>query len=99
MLHAGLETLTTWARALGVFQFRPPDAGAICFLRYDLPVSSLELAERLREEQDVLVVPGAHFGMEPYIRIGYGLLPNDLAAALERTGTLVRELAGARSGN
>jgi aspartate/methionine/tyrosine aminotransferase len=99
MLHAGLETLTAWARELGVFRFRPPDAGAICFLRYDLPISSEELAERLRVEQDVLVVPGAHFGMEPYIRIGYGLLPADLAAALERAGALVRELAAARSGN
>jgi aspartate/methionine/tyrosine aminotransferase len=98
MLHTGLDILTTWARALGLFRFRPPDAGAICFLRYDLPVASLDLAERLRAEQDVLVVPGAHFGMERYLRIGYGLPPSDLVAALERTGTLLRELAGPRSG-
>ena len=53
-------------------------------MRYDLPVGSLELAERLRAEQSVLVVPGEHFALDHYLRIGYGLLAEDLTAALGR---------------
>ena len=93
ILHAGLEVLSAWADDLGVFEYRPPDAGAICFMRYRTPIPSLELAERLRVEQDVLIVPGAHFGMESYVRFGYGLPPAELSAALERMGALLRTLA------
>ena len=62
-------------------------------MRYRTPIPSLELAERLRVEQDVLIVPGAHFGMESYVRFGYGLPPAELSAALERMGALLRTLA------
>lgn len=99
ILHAGLETLAAWADGLGVFEYRPPDAGAICFMRYRLPIPSAELAERLRVEQDVLIVPGTHFGMESYIRFGYGLPPADLGTALERVGTVLRALEAARAGH
>jgi aspartate/methionine/tyrosine aminotransferase len=74
--------------------FRPfhHDAGAICFPRYDLDVDSLALAERLRAEMDTLIVPGAHFDLGPYLRIGFGIPRPELEAALDRLGTLVRRL-------
>ena len=95
ILHAGLEVLSAWADSLGIFEYRRPDAGAICFMRYRVPIPSLELAERLRVEQDVLIVPGAHFGMDSYVRFGYGLPPADLSAALQRVGALLQPLATA----
>ncbi len=84
ILHEGLDRLERWARADDALVYRPPDAGAICYIRYRYDIPSLELAERLRVEQDVLVVPGAHFGMDRYIRIGYGLRGDRLTEALDR---------------
>ncbi|MFW6079675.1 MAG: aminotransferase class I/II-fold pyridoxal phosphate-dependent enzyme [Gemmatimonadota bacterium] len=99
ILRTGLDRLDAWLRPLDAFTYRPPDAGAIAYVRYDLPVASPDFAERLRAEQSVLIVPGAHFGMGPYLRFGYGLLDDDLRAALERVGRLVRDLRGAPAGD
>lgn len=84
ILHDSLAVLEDWMTDMGIFHWRPPDAGAICYARYDAPIGSAALAERLRTEQSVLIVPGIHFGMDRYIRFGYGLLPDDLRGALER---------------
>jgi hypothetical protein len=74
-----------------------PDAGAIAFIRYPQPIGSAALADRLRDEQDVLVLPGAHFDMEGYIRIGFGAEPEYLLSALRGVSTLFRQL-GAHAG-
>ncbi len=84
ILTDSLAVLERWLGDAGIFEYRRPEAGAIAWVRYDLPVNSSELAERLRAEQSVLVVPGDHFALDRYLRIGYGLLPEDLTAALGR---------------
>lgn len=81
-----------WCREHG-FAVHPPDAGAIAYLRYDAPVGSTELAERLRTEKDVLVVPGDHFGMDRYLRIGFGLPREELLEALGRVAEAFDEAA------
>lgn len=83
-LRDGLDRLERWARSDGAFVYRPPDAGAICYMRYLHDIPSAELAERLRVEQDVLVVPGEHFGMDRFLRIGYGIRGDLLTRALDR---------------
>ena len=75
------------AEQRGRFSYQSPDAGAICYARYDAAINSTEFAEKLRLEKDVLVVPGDHFGMDHYLRIGFGNPPDELIEALE----LVRE--------
>lgn len=65
-------------------RWRAPDAGAIVWARYGGLARSAAIAETLRREQDVLVVPGEHFAMEGFVRLGFGLAPADLEAALER---------------
>jgi aspartate/methionine/tyrosine aminotransferase len=64
--------------------WRAPDAGAIVCVRYGGPARSAAIAEKLRAEEDVLVVPGEHFAMEGFVRLGFGLAPADLEAALAR---------------
>jgi aspartate/methionine/tyrosine aminotransferase len=86
-----------WFRDQGVFSCRRPDAGAICFARYDLPIASAELAERLRVEKSVLIVPGDHFGVEHFIRFGFGLPARDLTTALQRVGETLADVAAART--
>ena len=96
LLRANLATLSDWASELaGTLRFRPPAAGAIAFFGYDLPPGSAQLAERLRVEESVLIVPGTHFGVDGYFRIGYGYEGARLAAALAR---VTRVLSGLGAG-
>jgi aspartate/methionine/tyrosine aminotransferase len=86
--RANLALLEEWMDSQGGrFHYRAPDAGAICFARYDAPIGSTALAEKLRVEKDVLVVPGDHFARDHHIRLGYGIPKDELREALD----LVRE--------
>jgi aspartate/methionine/tyrosine aminotransferase len=73
----------------GAFEWIEPEAGAICFARYHHDINSLELANRLRTEKSVLIVPGDHFGMDRYIRFGYGERPEYLRAGLARVSEVL----------
>lgn len=80
----------------GLFSYRPPDAGAICYMRYHPEINSSVFAEKLRAEKDLLVVPGDHFGMDRYLRIGFGNPHDELMEALGRIAEAFVELgAGA----
>jgi hypothetical protein len=79
----------SWMESHGaLFRMVEPKAGAIAYVRYNLSVNSTVLIERLLKEKSVLVVPGDHFGMDRYLRIGYGPAPDYLQQGLE----LVREV-------
>jgi hypothetical protein len=86
IIRTGLHTMTAWLDSTGGFHWRDPEAGAICFVRYDADIPSAELAERLRVEQSVLIVPGRHFGLDRYIRFGLGMPTPFLEEALGRVG-------------
>jgi hypothetical protein len=73
-----------------LFDLIPPKAGAIGYLRYRLPVNSTALVERIRKEKSVLVVAGDHFGMDSYLRIGYGPEPDYLKEGLNRIDEVLR---------
>ncbi len=79
------------------FTWLRPEAGAIFYVRYNYPINSLELVTRLRETKSVLVVPGDHFGMDGYLRLGYGERPDYLRAGLDRLHELLVSLPAAAS--
>ena len=58
-------------------------------MRYDHPINSTELVTRLRKEKSVLVVPGDHFGMDGYLRLGFGEPQEYNRAGLERLRELL----------
>ena len=68
----------------GLFSYAPPDAGAIVYVRYHHAINSTELVTRLREQKSVLIVPGDHFGMDGYLRIGFGDESGYLREGLDR---------------
>jgi aspartate/methionine/tyrosine aminotransferase len=85
ILRANYPALEEWVSGHGdELRMVPPRAGAIAYARYAWPVNSTELVTRLRDEHGVLVVPGDHFGMDHYLRIGFGNEPADLRAGLAR---------------
>jgi aspartate/methionine/tyrosine aminotransferase len=72
----------------------PPRGGLLALLRYELDVLSLELANRLSEEQGVMLAPGSAFGFEHHLRIGIGQDPAIFAEGLRRAGAFFDELRG-----
>lgn len=91
ILRTNLPVLRKWVADRGdVFSMIQPKAGAIAFLRYDLDILSRKLADRAREEKSVLIVPGAQFGMEGHLRIGFGYDGGTLEEGLKRLGSLLR---------
>lgn len=89
--------LRAWIEGHGsLFSHVPPAAGAICFLRYALDMNSSELARRLRTEKSTLIVPGDHFGMDGYIRIGIGNAKGHLVGGLDRIDAFLRALKAGR---
>ena len=85
ILTQNMAVLADWMDSQeGRFTYRPPDGGAICYARYHTDVNSSEFAEKLRTEMDLLVVPGDHFGMDGYLRLGFGPPVEELEEALGR---------------
>jgi aspartate/methionine/tyrosine aminotransferase len=73
------------------FSISGPQAGAIGFVRYCLDINSTPLADQLRQEKSVLVVPGDHFGMDRFLRLSSGLPRDYLVAALDRVHEFIVE--------
>ena len=80
-----------------MFSWIPPRAGAIVYVRYAYPINSTTLVTRLREEKSVLVVPGDHFGMDGYLRLGFGERPDYLRDGLARVHALLDALSDAHA--
>ena len=85
ILKENLSFLRSWFdEQEDLFRCVPPKAGAITFVRYHLDINSTALADRIREKKSVLLVPGDHFGMDGYLRFGFGEEKKNLSIALNR---------------
>jgi aspartate/methionine/tyrosine aminotransferase len=87
LIRAWLDERADW------FRYIPPRAAAIVYPRYDLSINSTALVTRLRDEESLLVVPGDQFGMDGYLRIGYGSDAAYLSEGLARLDRVVRRVA------
>jgi aspartate/methionine/tyrosine aminotransferase len=95
LLNQNWPNLNAWLdQHAGAFQYVEPKAGAICMVRYKHPIASAVLAERLRVEKSTLIVPGSQFGMDNYIRFGFGSEKEYMYAGLKRVGELLDSGAG-----
>jgi aspartate/methionine/tyrosine aminotransferase len=99
ILNQNFPIIAAWLDAHGgLFSYATPDAGAIVYARYHHPINSTELVTRLRQEKSVLIVPGDHFGMDGYLRIGFGDQPGYLREGLDRVAALIADLGIADCG-
>lgn len=96
ILRTNLPPIEDWLRHAGGFEWITPEAGAIVYVRYGHAINSTLLAHRVREEKSVLIVPGDHFGMDGYLRLGFGEPPEYNRTGLER---LREVLAGLPTGS
>jgi aspartate/methionine/tyrosine aminotransferase len=90
ILNENFPLIEGWLAAHGsLFTYAPPDAGAIVYVQYHHAINSTALVQRLRQEKSVLIVPGDHFGMDGFLRIGYGDEPGYLREGLDRLHDLL----------
>ncbi len=93
ILNRNLPLLREWVDTqAGLFDYIPSDAGAILWVKYALEVNSSELAERARADESTLIVPGDQFGMDHYLRLGYGPEPEYLVEGLTRLKRVLKRL-------
>jgi len=92
ILRRNLPLIEEWLREAGGFHWIRPEAGAIVYVRYDHKINSTELVNRLRVEKSVLTVPGDHFKMDGYLRLGFGEPPEYNRAGLDRLKDLLSSL-------
>ncbi len=96
IIRANLPGVEEWIAAQGdVLTYVRPVAGAIAYVKYDLPIGSRELVDRIRTEQSVLLVPGDMFGLGKGFRIGFGFDLEKTRKGLERVSRTLADVAGA----
>jgi hypothetical protein len=92
--------LEQWLKAHeDILVWTPPDAGAIAYVGYRLPIKPSKLFERLREEHSVLINGADHYGMSDkakYFRVGFGYDPETLAEGLSFVGEFLRSVQTAK---
>ncbi|MHA1770490.1 MAG: aminotransferase class I/II-fold pyridoxal phosphate-dependent enzyme [Candidatus Thorarchaeota archaeon] len=85
ILRTNWKVVEDWLKQNNdIFECIPPEASAICLMRYDRDIDSVELANRLIKEKSVLIAPGDHFLMSQYLRLGYGHDTSKLTTGLDR---------------
>ncbi len=95
IIRAQLPRLEEWLRTHDdIFRYARPEAGAIAYVKYELPVKSTKLADRIREEQSVLLVPGDVFGLGKGLRFGFGYDIEHTMKGLARVDETLASLAG-----
>jgi len=84
IINANLESANRWvASHADILSWKPPRGGLLALLKYQLDISSLELADKLATEYSVMLAPGSSFGYENYLRIGIGQNPSIFKSGLE----------------
>jgi aspartate/methionine/tyrosine aminotransferase len=95
IIRENLPRLEEWIHThADVFHYRRPQAGAIAYVKYDLPMPSTTLIDRIRREQSVLLVPGDMFGLGKGIRFGFGYDIEHTLKGLARVDDVLRDLTG-----
>jgi aspartate/methionine/tyrosine aminotransferase len=65
------------------FEWVEPDGGLMCFPKYSLDISSLELCNYLFDTEQLLINPGIFFNQEGFLRISYYCDEQSLQSALD----------------
>ena len=90
IIRANLATAGQWiAERSSFLSWTPPRGGLLALLKYDLPMDSLPLADKLALEYSVMLAPGSAFGYERHLRLGVGQRP-DIFARAGRSGEVLR---------
>jgi len=94
IIRTNLPPVEEWIAAHGeVLHYARPVAGAIAYVKYDLPIASRDLIDRIRTEQGVLLVPGDMFGLGKGFRVGFGFGIEKTVKGLDRVDAVLAAIA------
>jgi aspartate/methionine/tyrosine aminotransferase len=93
IVATNLAMLDRWVAGEPLISWVKPTGGTVTLLHYRLDLGSEEFCRRLLAEAGVLLVPGAAFGMEGCVRIGFGNPTAVLEAGLAELSGFLRHLA------
>jgi aspartate/methionine/tyrosine aminotransferase len=97
ILRTNYPPLRAWlAERTDIFSHIPPKAGASAWVGLRDPRNSAKMAEDLRVQKSVLVVPGEQLGVESFLRLGFG---GDLKQLQQALGRIDEYLAEGPSAN
>ena len=93
IITANLATATRFmAEHSSYLSWTPPRGGLLALIKYELPMPSLELADKLALEESVMLAPGSAFGYEHHLRLGIGQRPEIFEEGLRRAGMCFAKL-------
>ena len=95
ILRTNLGLLDAWIVAEPGLSYVKPKSGTTALVKYDLPIASVELCQRLLAETGVMFVPGSVMEMEGHLRIGYANARRSLEHGLPRVSEFLRHAAAA----
>jgi aspartate/methionine/tyrosine aminotransferase len=97
IITANLATAAAWIGERSSFiSWTPPRGGLLALLKYDLPMDSLPLADKLALEYSVMLAPGSAFGYERHLRLGVGQRPDIFTRGLEEAGKCFEEVRSSK---
>ena len=75
-----------------ILEWVVPHGGVMCFPKYRVNMSSIELCQKLLDDHGVLVNPGEYFNLDGHFRLGYACSEDVLTGGLNALGEGLREL-------
>ena len=87
-----LATLDAWVNAEPHMSYVKPKSGTTALLKYDFDIPSEKFCTDLLGQTGVMLVPGAAFGMEGYVRVGYANGSEILKEGLRRLSVFLHLL-------
>lgn len=67
--NENMKLVQKWIDKRDELEWVKPNVGLICFPRFKLPITSLELAKKLAEEHGVAIGPGTFFNCAGHFRL------------------------------
>ncbi|MBR1424536.1 aminotransferase [bacterium] len=82
-LYIGKKILVDWINSEPNVDCIVPEAGTTAFVKYLLPIKSVNLCRNLQNETGVMLLPGETLEIDGYVRVGYGNNFEQLKRGLE----------------
>jgi aspartate/methionine/tyrosine aminotransferase len=89
---AGREVVERWLQTESRVEWVPPAAGLTGALRLPTWLPDAPFADHLRQRYDTQIVPGTMFEAPGYLRLSFGLPPEDLERALANISAALDDL-------
>jgi aspartate/methionine/tyrosine aminotransferase len=94
IVRGNLTIVDEWVAREERLSYVRPRAGTTALVKYDYPVSSVDLCQRLFDFNGAFVVPGSAFGEEHAFRLGYACARDVLRGGLDAVSSYLRTLEG-----